>query len=90
MFVFQFATGLVTKDAIADLDFILSTPDNMTALMSLRSTLRERLPKLGNNTLHANLRFLLDKYTRGVIYDITKPTEETGKAQIPIGKVICP
>ena len=87
---FQFTSGVISKDAIADLDFILATPDNVTALMTLRSTLRERLPKLGNDTLHADLRFLLDKYTKGVLYDITKPSEQTGKAQIPIGKVFEP
>ena len=85
---FQFTSGLISKDAIADLDFILATPDNMTALTTLRSTLRERLPKLGNNTLHVDLRFLLEKYTKGVLYDIKKPTEETGQAQIPFGKVL--
>ena len=78
---------MITKDAIADLDFILATPDNMNALTTLRSTLRERLPKLGNDTIHLDVRYMLEKYTKGVIYDIKKPSEETGKAQIPFGKV---
>ena len=84
---FQFISGMITKDAIADLDFILATPDNMNALTTLRSTLRERLPKLGNDTIHLDVRYMLEKYTKGVIYDIKKPSEETGKAQIPFGKV---
>lgn len=83
----QFKTGVISRDAIAHLDFILSTLDDPALLAPLRSALREKAPKPMSGTVHDDIRFLLDKFTKGVIYKIDKPSEELGKSQIPIGKM---
>ena len=86
--MFQIKTGVISKDTISHLDFVLSAQDDNYALAPLRSVLREKLPKPLSGTMHHDLRYLLDKYTKGVIYKIDKPSEEMGKSQIPIGKVL--
>ena len=39
--------------------------------------------------MHEDISFLLEKHTKSVMFNVTKTSEEKGKAQIPIGKVIC-